>query len=204
MKNTKNEKNKKKHHIVLDLDSTVIYSLPLEKYKPDKHREKAKKFNFHKMDDYYLVFERPYLQEFLDYIFKNFYVSVWTAATQSYALFIIENIILQNKPERNLDYILFSYHCDISVKNTDNTKNLSMFYNHLPEKYNKKNTFIIDDYDEVSNTQLDQCIRAPAFKFKNKNSEKDIFLKQVKEQLQNIKDQEHENLSIKINLNLNL
>ena len=43
-----------------------------------------------KKDGHYKVFERPGLQEFLDYLFANFNVSVWTAASKSYALFIID------------------------------------------------------------------------------------------------------------------
>jgi TFIIF-interacting CTD phosphatase-like protein len=177
-KKCKSDQNSKKH-IVLDLDSTVIYSLPTKKYKPEKHREKAKKFNFHNMDNYYIVFERPHLQPFLDFLFKNFHVSIWTAASQSYALFIIDKIILANKPERKLDYILFSYHCEVSEQNTSNTKNLKMFHDHVPEKYNEMNTFIVDDYDEVYETQPENCIIAPPFKFKHRDSEKDTFLKDI-------------------------
>ena len=44
------------------------------------------KFSYHDMDGYYIVFERPGLQEFLDYLFANYIVSVWTAATKDYAI----------------------------------------------------------------------------------------------------------------------
>ena len=43
----------------------------------------------HDFDYYYVVFERPYLQSFLDYIFDKFNVYVWTAASKDYALYII-------------------------------------------------------------------------------------------------------------------
>jgi hypothetical protein len=129
-------------------------------------------------------------------------VSIWTAASQSYALFIIDKIILANKPDRKLDYILFSYHCEVSERNTSNTKDLCMFYNHLPEKYNKRNTFIVDDYDEVYDTQPENCIIAPPFKFKHKESDKDTFLKDIVPLMKEYMKDEKE-FSSRINKKLN-
>ena len=39
----------------------------------------ASKFTFHNMDDYYITFERPYVQEFLTWLFATYNVCVWTA-----------------------------------------------------------------------------------------------------------------------------
>lgn len=64
----------------------------------------------------YIVFQRPHLQEFLDFLFSNFKVSVWSAASKDYVLFIINNIILKNKPTRQLEWIFFDEHCSISKK----------------------------------------------------------------------------------------
>ena len=98
------EKAPTKPIIVLDLDLTLIHAISssdIEKKYPDKSVMAAKlsSLKLHDMKEgnksYYLVFERPGLQEFLDYLFKNFRVIVWTAATKSYAAFIIEKIILQ-------------------------------------------------------------------------------------------------------------
>ena len=101
-------------NVVLDLDQTLISAEDWDSKDFKKHKNKAKKFEFHDMDGYYIVFERPNLQSFLDYLFANFNVSVWTAASKDYALFIIDKIIL-SKPGRHLDWIFFSY-CDISKK----------------------------------------------------------------------------------------
>jgi TFIIF-interacting CTD phosphatase-like protein len=108
--------NKTKLNIILDLDQTIISAESAEEYDKAKNKTKEKKFIFHNMDNYYTIFERPGLQIFLDYLFKNFNVSIWTAASKDYALFIIDNIILQNKKERQLDWVFFSYHCDLSRK----------------------------------------------------------------------------------------
>lgn len=169
-----------KGNFILDLDQTVISAEPCEEYDFKKNREKAKKFIFHNMDNYYIVFERPYLQEFLTYLFDNFNVSIWTAATKDYALFIIDKIILGGNSNRKLDYIFFSYHCKISEKIKGNTKNLSLLWDTYKLKhFNENNTVILDDYNEVYNTQPKNCIVAKPFEFKNKNSEKDTFLKDI-------------------------
>lgn len=179
---------KKKWNIFLDLDQTLISAEPLEKddneFLDINNREikkKIKKYKWHNMDGYYAVFERPYLQEFLDFIFENFNVSIWTAATKSYALFIIRNIILV-KPNRKLDYIFFKQHCKYSYKFNKKTKNLRVLKElYKINKFNLSNSFIIDDYDEVFNTQPSNCIRAPPFFLKDKDSHKDDFLKKLKD-----------------------
>lgn len=167
-----------KKTVVLDLDQTLISAEDAVTFNFKKYKEKTKKFRSHNMDDYYIIFERPYLQEFLTFLFDNFNVCVWTAATKDYALFIIENIVLASKQNRKLDYILFNYHCNISENQTDNTKNLNMFYKHN-KKYKKSNTLILDDYDEVYNTQPSNCIIAEEFRFKNSGSENDTFLRDI-------------------------
>ena len=134
------------------------------------------------MDQIFVIFQRPHLQEFLDFIFKNYNVSVWTAASKDYALFIIEHIIIGGRPERELDFVFFSYHCKASENFGKGTKDLTMLWKIFGEnkyKYNKYNTYIIDDYDHVHEIQPENCIIAPAFNFTNKGSEKDCFLKDL-------------------------
>ena len=129
------------------------------------------------MDGYYYIFYRPGLQEFLDYLFDNFDVSVWTAASKDYALFIIEKLVLAGRPERKLDYVFFSYHCKISNKLKNGSKDLSILWDiYKLDGYTKQNTYILDDYDEVYNTQKNNCIIAPPFYFTAEKSEKDRFL----------------------------
>jgi len=172
----------KKFNILLDLDQTLISAEAEDDYDFVGNREKAKLFNFHDMEGYYVVFERPGLQKFLDFLFKNFNVSVWTAASKDYALFIIDKIINQNKPERKLDWIFFSYHCDLSRKLLKGSKDLSILWElYKITGYSSENTIIIDDYDEVYNTQKNNCIVALPFEFGESNSEKDIYLEKLQE-----------------------
>ena len=63
-----------KINVILDLDSTLICAEPIESLPKGDFSE----FKVYNMDDYYKVFERPYLQEFLDFLFANFNVSIWT------------------------------------------------------------------------------------------------------------------------------
>jgi TFIIF-interacting CTD phosphatase-like protein len=94
----------KKGNFILDLDQTLISAEPTEEYDFQKNKNKAKKIIFHNMDDYYLVFERPDLQKFLTYLFDNFNVSIWTAASKYYALFIIDKIVLAGNKNRKIIY----------------------------------------------------------------------------------------------------
>lgn len=174
-----------KKNLILDLDQTIIsaesYSKEF-KSPTDEEKEKQNKYIRHNMDDLYVVFERPHLQEFLDYIFEKFNVSVWTAATKDYGIFIIENIIKHGKENRQIQYFMHSSHCSISKKKTGNTKDLTMLWEHWDCKiFNKDNTVIIDDYDEVFNTQKKNCIRAPEFKYSEDDSHNCDFLKNLKE-----------------------
>jgi len=175
-----------KGHVILDLDETLISAEPVEEYDFNKNKKKAKGFKFHDMDGYYIVFERPGLQSFLDYVFKNFKVSIWTAASKEYAIFIADKIILANKPDRKLEYLFFSYHGDISKKKTKGPKSISLLWElyNLPE-FDKKNTFIIDDLDKVCDGEQN-CIPVKEFKFTDENSDKDDFLGKLQKELDKV------------------
>lgn len=177
--------NPNKPNIILDLDQTVISAEASEELDFRKYKDKSNLFRSDDMDGYYMVYSRPYLQEFLDYAFKNFNVTIWTAASKDYALFIIEKIILDKKPERKLDFIFFAYHCDLSKKTKKYSKELCMLWDiHKLPGYSSKNTVIIDDYKaDVHKCQPNNCIIAPPFEFEKDGSEHDTFLKDIIPQL---------------------
>ena len=173
--------NRHQFNIILDLDQTIISGEPSEEYNFEKNKNKASKFKFEVMDDLYIIFERPDLQKFLTFLFKNFNVSVWTAASKDYALFIINKIIIGDKKNRKLDYIFFSYHCSASKKLKKNIKDLRVLWeDYIIPGYNKNNTVIIDDYrEEVYEPQKSNCILAIPFEFTDNDSENDKFLKKL-------------------------
>lgn len=184
-----NRKNSKKINFILDLDQTIISGEPTEEYNFEKNKKKASKFRFETMENYYIIFERPYLQQFLTFLFKNFNVSIWTAASKEYALFIIDKIIVAGNKDRKIDYIFFSYHCGISKKiKRGSSKELSILWTYykLP-KYNQDNTVILDDYvEDVYKNQKQNCIVAKPFEFKDDNSHKDKFLKDLQNKLREL------------------
>lgn len=195
----------KDYTVILDLDQTIISAEADEEYDFKKYKSKAKKFNYKDMDGYYIVFERPGLQPFLDFLFANFHVSVWTAASKDYALFIIEHIILAGHPERNIEWIFFSYHCDISKRMKRGTKDLSMIWDEYKiPGYTKENTVIIDDYDEVYKIQPDNCIIAVPFEFTQSGSENDDYLSKLQPQLLKMKEDRSGKPATVVNTALNL
>lgn len=174
-----NCKPRKQKNIILDLDETLVSSMPIEEV--NLSSPKTKKFNYINIENEYISFLRPNLQEFLTKIFNDFNVSIWSAGSQSYVLYIVENVILKNHPERCIDYIMFSYHCKLSKKLYKNTKDLSMLWNtfHL-QGYNKDNTMIIDDFKEdVYKNNPNNCFLAEPFDYKSKHSHKDDFLNKL-------------------------
>ena len=145
------------------------------------------------MENYYDIYERPHLQEFLDYLFKNFNVSVWTAASKDYAMFIVNKIIVPaNKPGRKLQHVFFSYHCDLSKKKSGSSKLLKNLSDHfILKQYSTNNTIIIDDYyEDVYKCQESNCIIAQPFEFTKKDSENDTFLKDLIPKLERLKNED--------------
>ena len=192
-----------KKNIILDLDQTIISAEATEEYNFEKNKDKAKNFKYHNMDSYYIVFERPGLQKFLNFLFSNFNVSVWTAASKDYALLIIEKIILANKKNRKLDWVFFSYHCDISKRLKSGTKDLQVIWEDFDiPGYSKDNSVILDDYDEVFKTQKNNCIIAHPFEFTDKNSENDNFLEKLQPELLKFKRSKSHNIVNDINKSL--
>ena len=181
--------SKHPYNIILDLDQTLISAQATEEFDFIKNKQKSELFRHDDMDGYYVVYSRPHLQEFLDYIFKNFNVSIWTAATKDYALFIIDNIILNKQSERHIDFIFFSYHCDISMYEKQHSKDLSILWDlYKLTGYSKHNTVIIDDFvEDVHKCQPNNCIIAPPFEFLSDRSQEDIFLKELIPHLEQMK-----------------
>ena len=176
----------KKYNVLLDLDETLISAQEYSDFDMTKYQDKIGKWKdkYYVLDDEYIIFERPGLQEFLDFLFKHFNVSVWTAASKSYALFVIEKMILAKKKNRKLEYIFFDYHNHLSKKKYSGPKHLHMlWYDFKLKHYNAKNTLILDDHKQVKKVQPDLVIEARPFDFKNENSEYDRFLYDAKEKI---------------------
>ena len=146
------------------------------------------------MDGTYIICERPHLSDFMDWLFKNFNVSVWTAASKDYALFIIKNSILCGKEDRKLQFIFFDYHCDLSqeIYKKDPQKCLKMLTDQgafkLPN-IKLDNIVIIDDLQDNKESNGNNCIQIFPFKVYGIGSESDNHLMTVvKDKLEDIKN----------------
>lgn len=175
----------KKLNIILDLDQTLIAGellSEMNKIRSATDREQLQKqlieygkkygrHEFHSPDgEVYVIYGRPFLQEFLDVLFANFNVSVWTAASSDYAQFVINNFILLSNTNRKLDFIYTRNKCEIySDKNSQFlTKPLIKLFKQN-ECYKPRNTFILDDNDDVHKIQPYNCIKAIPFNIINKD-----------------------------------
>ena len=197
-----------RQNVLLDLDETIISGKACDdEIDFDKDKTQLMKFKFHNMDDLYLISERPCLQEFLTELFQKYTVSVWTAASKDYALFIVENVILNNPvgtPKRNLKYIFWSDHGAISKKLYDRKpKKLSLLWDvfSLPG-FDPYNTIIIDDYDKVVSCQQDNAIKIAEFDCIKNGHEHDTELKcmcdTINEKLKNIIEKTTKNIGRKL------
>lgn len=165
-------------NIFLDLDNTLISAITQEEEEA-KNLARMAYFRIVEMDNLYKIFERPGLQPFLDFLFKNFNVSVWTAADKLYASFIINNFVIMGKPERQLEYILFSEHCQIGNREKDTQKPLEILKEIFRLNLPNESILIIDDNPEVYNYQPDNCFLVKPFSFSDFNSENDDELNAV-------------------------
>ena len=151
-----------KMNVILDLDSTIIHSLEPDEYVylPSDFQNK---FINKDMLGYVRIFARPNLEYFLDYLFKNYDVSVLTAADYGYGWFIIQNFILTN-PDRKLKYFMHHYHTEIADEMYGKHKDLRMLFDIFQlQNMSKHNTVIIDDLDDVHKVNPNHAIAIASF-----------------------------------------
>lgn len=175
-----------KINILLDLDQTLIASEYLDKFDEKKHANALRNFKHKFMGKEFVIFARPHLEEFLDFLFANFNVSVWTAASRDYGLFIVENFIL-TKPNRQIDFFFYSYHTNMAIKSAKKLKDLSMLWNTFKlTNYNSSNTFIVDDNENVYEAQPSNTIRIKEFNYEDPDARSDSEFQRIKKLLQTI------------------
>ena len=176
-----------KINVLLDLDQTLVSSEDLASFDMKKEHTKLNKFDYVVFLREYVIVARPGLQEFLDFLFANFNVSIWTAASREYALFIVQKLILV-KPNRKIDFFFYSYHSKLSISKSNKIKDLSMLWTTFRlSGYNPKNTLVIDDNDEVYEAQPGNTFRIKEFQYKSRGSDKDTELYRIGQLISYIK-----------------
>lgn len=131
-------------NIVLDLDETLIHAV--DKVNISKIPLKYFSLLKHHLFENYIIFERPYLKYFLQELCAKYTVSVWTAAHEIYAKFVIQNIILPYIPKCDLKFVFAANVCKDSERATGIGKHLDMLYL-FPElgNFKRNNTALIDN-----------------------------------------------------------
>jgi TFIIF-interacting CTD phosphatase-like protein len=174
-----------KINLFLDLDETLEHSFDISGKKTMPIY--IENFVHHNFEKTYVVMERPNLQKFLDWAFKNFNVSIWSAGQEEYVKFIVENIIEKSK-KRKLNHVLHSKDCDNSELNYDgHIKKLDMLWKiYKFPGYTPENTILIDDLSSNTFSQENNSIRIP--KFNGKGGENDTKLIELQAKLQIILD----------------
>ena len=181
-------------NVILDLDNTIIVALE----EPERDMLSMRfqgKFEHHDiLSNGMRIFARPGLQPFLDYLFANFNVSVFTAAEQEYALFIINHFLLQKgtSGHRKVHYMFWRYHVDMGIKRYNGVKDLRLLFNvfNVPNFY-PCYTVIIDDLIDVYEANPDNTIPIKAFEIVDSSTNQalpesieDVELERVKRVLE--------------------
>ena len=176
-----------KPNLYLDLDETLIYSMDMRYRKT--FPSIVESFKHHNFENMYLILERPGLQNFLDWIFDHFNVSIWSAASPDYVDFIAKNIIIGSK-KRKLKRILNSNNCDKSqqIYGEEHLKKLDLLWDHykLPN-HSPNNTILLDDLRLNVNSQPENCMKIKKFVV-TKNYVEDQELLKIKNKLENVLD----------------
>jgi RNA polymerase II subunit A small phosphatase-like protein len=172
--------------IVLDIDETLISSSVVTEDELNTINQNNFDFNFtlEWEDTTYYVFikKRPFLDEFLDYVVKNFRIAVFTAADREYATKILEHLGILDKLEffksrESLSIGFDWFKLFVYLKKLKSIPDIDL-----------KRTVIIDDTKEVANRNSKNLIHVNAFKFDRPGCENDSTLLKVMSTLQQIKD----------------
>ena len=177
---------RKSINVILDLDNTLICAVDDREEAaigPAGMNRRMSRLNWKDMEGSYKIFERPHLQEFLTWLFAQFNVSVWTAASKSYALFVVNEFVIAGRTNRRLDYLLFSHHCRRSKRTVKSQKALTMLADVFPVNYDVDRTFIVDDHVDVYSAQPHRCIKIKRFDVSRSSCESDVELDRVMKKL---------------------
>jgi hypothetical protein len=186
-----------KLNIILDLDNTLVHTIMVNDYYLIPYMERSKFISkqLHSTSNM-ITCERPHLQTFLDYIFRNFNVAVYTLGTREYAIEIVKKCILC-VPGRRVDFVLHRQNAiESSFMYPLTLKDLRYVWNNIRAYgYVKCNTFIIDDNELVRRSNIHNTISIEPFEM-SRHSHKDRALITAIGLLKNLKAIYHSNQCI--------
>lgn len=137
--------------LVLDLDETLVFAT-------DKSVGRKEDFKI----DEYLVYNRPFLEEFLDFVFKNFEVVVWTSSSKLYADEICPHIF--NEYLEELKFVYSRKKCTYKTFfETGKSFNVKPLKKVFKLGYDKNRVLSIDDDFEKYADSYGNLIKIKAF-----------------------------------------
>ena len=172
-----------KLNVILDLDNTLVNTLPIN---VDADLINKFKFVIYQANQFEkaFIFERPHLDEFLDWLFENCNVSVFTHADKDYAMFVVDNIIKKGNPNRKIYFIFYRYHVELGLDIYKGYKDLRLLWNDFKIfDFYPINTLIIDDNLLVKRTNRFNCLSITPFDA-SINSINDKHLLNVKKEIE--------------------
>jgi hypothetical protein len=152
-----------KLNVILDLDNTIINTVGLD---IDSNLINKFEYVIYQVNTFEraLIFKRPHLDEFLNWLFENCNVSVFTHADKDYAMYVVDNFIYKGKTNRKLDFIFYRYHVELGLELYKGYKDLRLLWNYFKIfDFYPINTVIIDDNLLVKKTNKYNCISISPF-----------------------------------------
>jgi TFIIF-interacting CTD phosphatase-like protein len=133
--------------LILDLDETLIHTA----YSPILNR----KLKSHR--GLYYLYERPFLQQFLDRYLAEYDLAIWSASKAEYVRWIIKSTVLQ---EYKYEFINTRRHCQRNLGKIGSFE----FYKDITPYYSKyENVVMLDDFPEMVRP-IECCIKASEYR----------------------------------------
>lgn len=142
-----------KKHIILDVDSTLIYNYG------------------------YTVVPRPHLEEFLVYCFRNFTtVNIWTAASTDWFTHVYITVLRSILLKYNYEFTFIWTANECSYITIDNFQYVIKPLVDVWKQYdylNQKNTFIVDDSPITFSQNVKNAI--PIYPWRGNDNDKELI-----------------------------
>ena len=150
---------KLKRKLVLDLDQTLLCTVDYDTVDRELRRT-GTSLNLQYIDSMFnhITYIRPYLFNFLDYVFANFDVSIFTASLHDYA----HNIVSKLFTNYHLDKVLTQQDFLDCLIFTRKFKYIDYISKRIPG-YTRENTTIIDDNSQVIESNIGNVIPIKPF-----------------------------------------
>ena len=161
-------------HVILDIDETLIHAVQCSKkqYEQSKSTPRGPNIRYVKVgSEHFRVYLRPYVHQFLRQVFgMSSSVSVWTAATRTYAYKMIQLLFKPTQIEK-LRVVYHRRHTS-SVNGGFYIKRLSNLIRKFSDM-NLSNTFLVDDnmIHRLGNSDPSNIIRILKYNPKKESKE---------------------------------